>query len=442
MTGAQFRERVVRPDDEINMEEFDKIWMDLRVLARSSPLDKLTLVTGIQQSKISKPQTVAVTGDGTNDAPALKRADVGFAMGKAGTQVAKNAADIIVLDDNFASIVQAVKWGRCVYDNICKFLQFQLTVNLTACAIAVLGASVLTKSPLTVIQLLWVNMIMDSFASLALATEDPRPDVLKRRPYPRNQPLLSAMMLRSLVCHSMWQIFILFFLIFAVGDVCESSAPGSHHCTVARHDALGDLKSGRPTSFDQDVFVEEDFCVPFFNPKDNSTFALSEDGTMLPLRSEEYCREGAEQDGMPTQHYTLVFTAFVMLQLFNQINARKIHGEANVFSGILDNKLFLSIMAMEFFMQVLMVNTPGFNTAMGCTPLTFSQWVGCFFIGLTELPLNLVIRRVPLRWFPGESAEQALLETDEDRETGGGFGKKRRSDNDGVPLLVMGSKAI
>mmetsp|Transcript_6507 Transcript_6507/g.15343 ORF Transcript_6507/g.15343 Transcript_6507/m.15343 type:complete len:1163 (-) Transcript_6507:181-3669(-) len=452
MTGEQFRSRVLTAQDSehpekcINQDEFDQIWPKLRVLARSTPTDKLVLVTGIQKSRIQvggfNRQVVAVTGDGTNDAPALKQADVGFAMYINGTQVAQQAADIVILDDNFQSIVAAVKWGRCVYDNICKFLQFQLTVNLTACAIAVLGASVLTKSPLTVIQLLWVNMIMDSFASLALATEDPRPDVLKRRPYPRNQPLLSAMMLRSLVCHSMWQIFILFFLIFAVGDVCESSAPGSHHCTVARHDALGDLKSGRPTSFDQDVFVEEDFCVPFFNPKDNSTFALSEDGTMLPLRSEEYCREGAEQDGMPTQHYTLVFTAFVMLQLFNQINARKIHGEANVFSGILDNKLFLSIMAMEFFMQVLMVNTPGFNTAMGCTPLTFSQWVGCFFIGLTELPLNLVIRRVPLRWFPGESAEQALLETDEDRETGGGFGKKRRSDNDGVPLLVMGSKAI
>jgi len=199
MTGIDFRTRVVNEDETINQEEFDRIWPHLRVLARSSPLDKLTLVTGIQASRCSTPQTVAVTGDGTNDAPALKRADVGFAMGITGTQVAQNAADIIVMDDNFASIVQAVKWGRCVYDNICKFLQFQLTVNLTACAIAVVGASILTESPLNVIQLLWVNMIMDSFASVALATEDPRPDLLTRSPYPRDQPLLSNRMIRQLV---------------------------------------------------------------------------------------------------------------------------------------------------------------------------------------------------------------------------------------------------
>jgi Ca2+ transporting ATPase len=127
MTGAEFRERVVDENDEINQEEFDKIWINLRVLARSSPIDKLTLVTGIQNSRASTPQVVAVTGDGTNDAPALKRADIGFAM-KSGTQVAWKASDIVILDDNFKSVVEAVKWGRCVYDNICKFLQFQLTV--------------------------------------------------------------------------------------------------------------------------------------------------------------------------------------------------------------------------------------------------------------------------------------------------------------------------
>jgi len=131
MTGSEFRERVVGDDDEIIQEEFDKIWIDLRVLARSSPIDKLTLVTGIQNSKASTPQVVAVTGDGTNDAPALKRADIGFAM-NSGTQVAWKASDIVIMNDNFASVVEAVKWGRCVYDNICKFLQFQLTVSLHA----------------------------------------------------------------------------------------------------------------------------------------------------------------------------------------------------------------------------------------------------------------------------------------------------------------------
>ncbi len=104
-----------------------------------------------------------------------------------GTDVAKNASDVIIMDDNFVSIVAAVKWGRCVYDNICKFLQFQLTVNITACSLACVGAAILTESPLNAIQMLWVNLIMDSFASLALATEDPNSALLNRKPYPRDQ---------------------------------------------------------------------------------------------------------------------------------------------------------------------------------------------------------------------------------------------------------------
>jgi Ca2+ transporting ATPase len=141
------------------------------VLGRSTPEDKYMLVLGLRDLG----SVVAVTGDGTNDAPALKKADVGFAMGIAGTEVAKQAADIILLDDNFQSIVTAVKWGRNIFSNVRKFLQFQLVINIGAIIIMIIGTVTLEPDaqPLNTIQMLWVNLLMDTFAALALATEDP-----------------------------------------------------------------------------------------------------------------------------------------------------------------------------------------------------------------------------------------------------------------------------
>lgn len=160
-----------RKDTVANGEEFDKIYPNLDVLARSRPEDKYALVTGLRE----RGHVVAVTGDGTNDAPALKKADVGFAMGISGTEVAKQAASIILLDDNFSSIVKAVMWGRNIYDCIRKFLQFQLTVNLVGVGITLFGAATIKTQILTPIQMLWINLIMDALASLALATESPTP---------------------------------------------------------------------------------------------------------------------------------------------------------------------------------------------------------------------------------------------------------------------------
>jgi Ca2+-transporting ATPase len=184
MTGAEF--------GAMTDEEAARAVQDLRVLSRARPMDKLRLV------KLLKDQNhvVAVTGDGTNDAPALNHADVGLAMGKTGTAVAKEAADIILLDDSFSSIVNAVMWGRSLYLNIQRFILFQLTINVAALGVALLGPFVGVDLPLTVMQMLWVNLIMDTFAALALATEPPTPSVLRNPPRDAQAFIITPLMTR------------------------------------------------------------------------------------------------------------------------------------------------------------------------------------------------------------------------------------------------------
>lgn len=156
LDGHEFNRLIRDSSGDVQQHLLDQVWPRLRVLARSSPTDKYTLVKGIIESNLSdNREVVAVTGDGTNDGPALKVADVGFAMGIAGTDVAKEACDIILTDDNFSSIVKAVMWGRNVYDSIAKFLQFQLTVNVVAVVVAFVGACVVQDSPLKVNEIFW-----------------------------------------------------------------------------------------------------------------------------------------------------------------------------------------------------------------------------------------------------------------------------------------------
>ncbi|XP_012582295.1 PREDICTED: plasma membrane calcium-transporting ATPase 4 isoform X2 [Condylura cristata] len=331
LEGKEFNRLIRNEKGEVEQEKLDKVWPKLRVLARSSPTDKHTLVKGIIDSTIGEQrQVVAVTGDGTNDGPALKKADVGFAMGIAGTDVAKEASDIILTDDNFTSIVKAVMWGRNVYDSISKFLQFQLTVNVVAVIVAFTGACITQDSPLKAVQMLWVNLIMDTFASLALATEPPTDSLLKRRPYGRNKPLISRTMMKNILGHAVYQLTVIFSLVFA-------------------GEKFFDIDSGRN--------------APLHSP--------------------------------PSQHYTIIFNTFVLMQLFNEINSRKIHGERNVFSGIFRNIIFCAVVFGTFVSQIIIVELGG--KPFSCTKLTLSQWLWCLLIGIGELLWGQVICTIPTK---------------------------------------------
>lgn len=193
-------------------EEMREIIPRIQVMARSSPMDKHTLVTNLRNMY---KEVVAVTGDGTNDAPALRESDIGLAMGIAGTEVAKENADVIIMDDDFATIVKVAKWGRAVYKNIQKFVQFQLTVNIVALMINFVSACITGSAPLTAVQLLWVNLIMDTLGALALATEPPHDGLMNRPPVARGESFITMTMWRNIIGQSIYQMAVLFVLTFA-----------------------------------------------------------------------------------------------------------------------------------------------------------------------------------------------------------------------------------
>ncbi|KAE8729679.1 Calcium-transporting ATPase 9, plasma membrane-type [Hibiscus syriacus] len=303
--GVQFRNY----SPEERMEKINEI----RVMARSSPFDKLLMVQCLKQNG----HVVAVTGDGTNDAPALKEADIGLSMGIQGTEVAKESSDIVILDDNFTSVVTVLRWGRCVFNNIQKFIQFQLTVNIAALVINFIAATTSGEVPLTAVQLLWVNLIMDTFGALALATERPTNDLMTKPPVGRTKPLISNIMWRNLIAQALYQVAVLLTFQF----------------------------------------------------RGKSIFGVDE-----------------------KVKNSLIFNTFVLCQVFNEFNARKLE-KKNIFQGLHKNRLFLGIIAITIILQVVMVE---FLKRFADTQrLNWGQWGICIGIAALSWPLGWLVKWIP-----------------------------------------------
>nr|XP_011467548.1 PREDICTED: calcium-transporting ATPase 9, plasma membrane-type [Fragaria vesca subsp. vesca] len=305
---------------ELSEKEREEVAKKITVMGRSSPNDKLLLVQALRKGG----DVVAVTGDGTNDAPALHEADIGLSMGIQGTEVAKESSDIIILDDNFASVVKVVRWGRSVYANIQKFIQFQLTVNVAALTINVVAAISAGRVPLNAVQLLWVNLIMDTLGALALATEPPTDDLMHRTPVGRRAPLITNIMWRNLLIQALYQVCVLLVLNF-----------------------MG-----------------------------NTILGLKEDNTQVA-----------------SVKNTVIFNAFVFCQIFNEFNARKPE-ELNVFSGVTNNYLFMGIIGVTFFLQIMIIQFLG--TFAKTVVLDWQHWLICFGIAIISWPLAVVGKLIPV----------------------------------------------
>ena len=299
ITGAEF--------EKLSDDELDKKVLGLKIIARARPMDKKRLVESLQRNN----QVVAVTGDGTNDAPALKAAHVGLSMGD-GTSVAKEASDITIIDNSFSSICRAVMWGRSLYQNIQRFLLFQLTVNVAACFIVLVGAFMGTESPLTVTQMLWVNLIMDTFGAMALASLPPSQSVMKDKPRDRKAFILTKPMMKDIL--GVGGFFFLLLVVF--------------------------------------LYI----------------FQHTEITQMTDLL---HCKLG-KANGLSPYEQTLLFSIFVWTHLWYMFNTRSFETGKSFFQ-LKMSKEFFTIVTIIFIGQVVIVE--GLYDFFNCTPMKLMDWV-------------------------------------------------------------------
>jgi Ca2+ transporting ATPase len=379
--------RPIKKDIIKNMDNFKKITEKLNVMARSQPLHKYALVLGLRELK----NVVAVTGDGTNDAPALSKSDVGFAM-FAGTDIAKEASDIVIIDNNFSSIVTAIIYGRNIYDNIRKFLQFQLSVNFCACLIVFICACIGNETPLTPIQMLWVNLIMDSLGSLALATEPPYEELLKRAPTKRKESIINGRMWKHISLQSLIQIIILLILyLIAPTFVKEQDLERLAENTIINYcygQMPGNSKPdyiiyGTESSWENKVKlktgINKEFCGYYASRQS------------LSVAYKEYSNSNGG-----TVHMTIIFNVFVIYTLFNQINCRVIDDSFNILKRITRSLLFPLITLAEMALQVLIVCFGKSVFHVANNGLTGEQWGICFGFSAITFVVSIIIKLLPI----------------------------------------------
>jgi Ca2+-transporting ATPase len=320
------------PDKKDRRDRLSAALAGLRVLARARPLDKHKMVDLLQDRQ----EVVAVTGDGTNDAPALKKADVGLAMGIAGTEVAKEASKIVLLDDSFATIVKAVQWGRSLYENIQRFIQFQLTINVSALTIAFLGPFFGIEPPFTVLQLLWINVIMDTFASIALCSEPPREGVMLLRPKRKDENILTRPMLTTIFSTAAFFVVVMMVL-------------------------LAGMKYGR-------------------------WFALGSGPDP----------EGWKFAPLNIRQVSIFFTLYIFFQVWNEFNSRALTPDTHAFSGIWQNPTFLTIVTVTAAVQVLIVSVPFVGAVFKVEPLGWLDWLAIVGGAASVLLFAEAVRRIRL----------------------------------------------